>query len=104
MPRGQRYPEAMREEARRLRREGWSLGEIAKKLGPPKNTLIGWVGGIELSTTVVIPLQKRIVVLHSRFCPRCPISAIAGTGYTPFARAETDREAHANHSPSPSAR
>lgn len=49
MPRGQKYPEAMRVEARRLRREGWSLGEIAKKLGPPKNTLIGWVGGIELT-------------------------------------------------------
>ena len=53
MPRGQRYPEAMREEARRLRREGWSLGEIAKKLGPPKNTLIGWVGGIELRACLV---------------------------------------------------
>ena len=49
MPRGHKYSEEMRAEARRLRREGWSLDEIAKKLGPPKNTLIGWVGGIELT-------------------------------------------------------
>ena len=59
MPRGQKYPEAMRAEARRLRREGWSLGEIAKKLGPPKNTLIGWVGGIELT-----PEQLERIRLH----------------------------------------
>jgi hypothetical protein len=50
MPRGKHYPEEMREEARRLRREGWSLGEIAKKLGPPKNTLTLWVRDIALTT------------------------------------------------------
>ncbi len=49
MPRGKYYPEEMREEARRLRREGWTLGEISKKLGPPKNTLTLWVRGIELT-------------------------------------------------------
>ncbi len=49
MPRGKYYPEEMREEARRLRREGWTLGEISKQLGPPKNTLTLWVRGIELT-------------------------------------------------------
>jgi hypothetical protein len=49
MPRGKCYSEEMHEEARRLRREGWSLNEIAAKLGPPKNTLTLWVRGIELT-------------------------------------------------------
>jgi transposase-like protein len=49
MPRGQSYPEELREEARRLRREGYSLNEIAARLGPPKNTLTLWVRGIELT-------------------------------------------------------
>lgn len=39
MPRGQYYSEELREEARRLRREGYSLNEISARLGPPKNTL-----------------------------------------------------------------
>lgn len=59
MPRGKYYPEAMREEARRLRREGWSLGEISKKLGPPKNTLTLWVRGIELT-----PAQQARIKEH----------------------------------------
>ncbi len=49
MPRGKYYPEELREEARRLRREGWSLNEITAKLGPPKNTLSLWLRGIELA-------------------------------------------------------
>ncbi len=49
MPRGKYYPEELREEARRLRREGYSLNEIAARLGPPKNTLTLWVRGIELT-------------------------------------------------------
>lgn len=49
MPRGTSYSEELREEARRLRREGWSLNEISAKLGPPKNTLTLWVRGIELT-------------------------------------------------------
>lgn len=49
MPRGQAYPEELRQEARRLRLEGWSLNEIAAKLGPPKNTLTLWVRGIKLT-------------------------------------------------------
>lgn len=59
MPRGEKYPEEIREEARRLRREGWSLGEIAKRLGPPKNTLTLWLRGIELS-----PEQRKQLYLR----------------------------------------
>lgn len=61
MPRGKHYPEEMREEARRLRREGWSLGEIAKKLGPPKNTLTLWVRDIKLT-----PDQQQRIKDHER--------------------------------------
>ncbi|MBA3943111.1 MAG: hypothetical protein H0X37_00950 [Herpetosiphonaceae bacterium] len=49
MPRGTYYSEELREEARRLRREGFSLTEISVKLGPPRNTLLGWVQGIKLT-------------------------------------------------------
>lgn len=49
MPRGKHYPEELRQEARRLRREGWSLNEIAARLGPPKNTLTLWVRDIRLT-------------------------------------------------------
>jgi hypothetical protein len=59
MPRGKYYPEEMREEARRLRREGWSLNEIAAKLGPPKNTLTLWVRGIELTSEQRARLFRR---------------------------------------------
>jgi hypothetical protein len=61
MPRGKHYPEEIREEARRLRREGWSLGEIAKKLGPPKNTLTLWVRDIALT-----PEQQQRIKDHER--------------------------------------
>ena len=50
MPRGKYYPEEVCEEARRLRRAGWSLNEISAELGPPKNTLTLWVRGIELTS------------------------------------------------------
>src|ERR687885_670034 len=59
MPRGKYYPEEMRQEARRLRREGWSLNEIAAKLGPPKNTLTLWVRGIELTSEQRARLFRR---------------------------------------------
>lgn len=61
MPRGKNYPEQIREEARRLRREGWTLGEIARKLGPPKNTLTLWVRDIELT-----PEQQQRIKEHER--------------------------------------
>ena len=66
MPRGQNYPEEMREEARQLRREGWSLNEIAAKLGPPKNTLTLWVRGIELTPEQRARLRRREIESNGR--------------------------------------
>ena len=69
MPRGKYYPEEMREEARRLRREGWTLGEISKRLGPPKNTLTLWVRGIELTSeqqTRIKEQEMRVLTENQR--------------------------------------
>lgn len=66
MPRGKFYPEELREEARRLRREGWSLNEIAAKLGPPKNTLTLWVRDIELSTAQRERLHEKEIEVIGR--------------------------------------
>ena len=66
MPRGTYYPEELREEARRLRREGWSLGEISKQLGPPKNTLTLWVRGVELTPEQRFRLHKREIAANDR--------------------------------------
>lgn len=66
MPRGPYYPEELREEARRLRREGYSLNEISAKLGPPKNTLTLWVRGIELTPEQQQRLHEREVEATGR--------------------------------------
>lgn len=66
MPRGQYYPEELRQEARRLRREGYSLNEISAKLGPPKNTLTLWVRGIELTPEQRQRLHQREVEANGR--------------------------------------
>lgn len=66
MPRGQYYPEELREEARRLRRAGYSLNEISAKLGPPKNTLTLWVRGIELTPEQRERLHRREVEANGR--------------------------------------
>lgn len=66
MARGKQYPEELREEARRLRREGWSLNEISAKLGPPKNTLTLWVRGIELTPEQRARLQQKEVEILGR--------------------------------------
>ena len=66
MPRGQYYPEELREAARQLRREGYSLNEIAAKLGPPKNTLTVWVRGIELTAEQRQRLHEREVEANGR--------------------------------------
>lgn len=66
MPRGKYYPEEMREEARRLRREGWSLNEIGAKLGPPKHTLTLWVRGIELSPEQRARLHEKEIAANGR--------------------------------------
>lgn len=61
MPRGEYYPEGIKEEARRLRRKGWSLNEISAKLGPPKNTLTLWVRDIILNEEQRARLHKKEV-------------------------------------------
>lgn len=66
MPRGTRYPEELREEARRLRREGWSLSEIAARLGPPKNTLTLWVRDVVLTPEQRARLHEKEVVTNGR--------------------------------------
>lgn len=66
MPRGQYYPEELREEARRLRREGYSLNEISATLGPPKNTLTLWVRGVELTSEQRQRLHEREVEATGR--------------------------------------
>ena len=66
MPRGKHYPEELREEARRLRREGYSLNEIAARLGPPKNTLTLWVRDIELTSEQHARLHEREVEANGR--------------------------------------
>jgi hypothetical protein len=66
MPRGKYYPEELREEARRLRRQGWSLNEIAAKLGPPKNTLTVWVRGIELTPEQQARLHEKEITQAGR--------------------------------------
>lgn len=66
MPRGKTHSEELRLEARRLRREGWSLGEIAEKLGPPKNTLTLWVRDIELTSEQQARLHERELVATGR--------------------------------------
>jgi hypothetical protein len=68
MPRGKHYPEELREEARRLRREGWSLNEISAQLGPPKNTLTLWVRDIELTQEQRARLfeKERVVIGENR--------------------------------------
>lgn len=68
MPRGTYYGEELREEARRLRRDGWSLNEISAKLGPPKNTLSLWLRGIELTPEQRARLheKERLLIGHNR--------------------------------------
>jgi len=39
------------EQARQLRAEGWSLGEIAKKLDSKKSTVQGWINGTRRTQT-----------------------------------------------------
>lgn len=66
MPRGKYYPEELREEARRLRQEGWSLSEIAARLGPAKHTLSVWLRNVELSVEQRSRLHEKERMLIGR--------------------------------------
>src|SRR5690606_11900665 len=49
----------VRNEAFKLRRQGWSYNEINKKLGIPKSTLSGWFSNLVLSDKAQDRLKKR---------------------------------------------
>jgi len=55
----------MKEEEKKLaidlRKEGWSMGEIAKKVGASKASVSLWVGNIQLT-----PKQRKKLSLHGR--------------------------------------
>ncbi len=53
------YPEKIKEKARKLRKQGWSLGEISQSLNIPKNTLSGWVKEITLTSRQKQRIKKK---------------------------------------------
>lgn len=56
------YPLAIKEKARRLRRQGKSLGEIRLEIDIPKNTLSGWLKDIRLTDKQNKRIRKKITV------------------------------------------
>jgi len=46
---------------RRLRQNGWSLGEINRKTGIPRNTLSGWVRDIQLTRKQRMRIKNKII-------------------------------------------
>jgi transcriptional regulator with XRE-family HTH domain len=54
------YSNKVKRRARDLRRKGWSLGEISRKIGIPKNTLSGWFKGIRLTQKQKKRIKKKI--------------------------------------------
>lgn len=88
MPRGKYYPEEVREEARRLRREGRSLGEISEQLGPPKNTLTLWVRGVELT----LEQRERILAREVEAARLGRISAAKVNRAARLARIDVERQ------------
>lgn len=53
------YPKEVKEEARDLRSQGWSLGEISLKMKVPKNTLSGWVKDIRLTESQIKRIKEK---------------------------------------------
>lgn len=56
-----RYSEKIKQEARRLRKRGFSLGEIGNKLEIPKNTISGWVKDIRLTDKQKERVRQKII-------------------------------------------
>jgi len=56
------YPEKIKEKARSLRKQGWSLGEISQNLSIPKNTLSGWVKEIRLTEKQKQRIKKKEII------------------------------------------
>ena len=55
------YQKYAKEKARKLRRQGWSLGEIGLEMKIPKNTLSGWVKDIRLIEKQKERIRQKIV-------------------------------------------
>lgn len=56
------YPKAIKQRARDLRHQGWSIGEISLRLGIPKSTALGWVRDICLSEKQKERIKQKIIV------------------------------------------
>jgi hypothetical protein len=55
------YRRPIKEAARNLRSQGWSLGEICLKMHIPKNTLSGWLWDIRLTQEQKERIRQKIV-------------------------------------------
>lgn len=55
------YSNKIKQKARSLRNQGWSLGEISLKIKIPKNTLSGWVRDIQLTERQKDRLKQKII-------------------------------------------
>jgi hypothetical protein len=55
-----RYSELVKRKVRNLRKNGWTLGEINRKLKIPKNTISGWVNDIQLSKKQKERIKEKI--------------------------------------------
>ena len=55
------YSKKTKQEAQKLRRDGWTLGEISKKLKIPNNTISGWVKDIKLNNKQKERIKQKII-------------------------------------------
>jgi len=55
------YTKEIKEKARNLRKRGWSIGEISRKMKIPKNTLSGWVKDTQLSEKQKERIRQKII-------------------------------------------
>lgn len=55
------HTQEVKEKTRDLRRQGWSLGEIIRKMKIPKNTLSGWLKDIRLTKKQEKRIKAKII-------------------------------------------
>jgi len=60
---GRTYSDKIKQKARSLRLDGWTLGEIGLKLQVPNNTISGWVKNIKLNAKQERRIKQKIAVL-----------------------------------------
>jgi hypothetical protein len=66
MPKNKVYSAKIKEKTRKLRKQGWSLGEISQKLNIPKNTISGWVKEIELTKEQKSRIKRKEIASAAR--------------------------------------